>query len=100
VSSKDALKFHFAIISRIDNLLNKFSPGAYNYILIPFLESFWVQRIKIDNGEFIDLTFWVTKSKKFYTESKTENKVKNLFKVLVHHLNYRTTIIEDDWLED
>ncbi len=100
VSSKDALKFHFAIISRLDNLLNKFSTGAYNYILIPFLESFWFQRIKVDNGEFIDLTFWVTKSKKFYTESKTENKVKNLFKVLVHHLIYRTTIIEDDWLEN
>lgn len=95
-----SLKYHFAIIGRLESTFKKSSKGTYYYILIPFLENFWFNRIENNRVEFSELRFLETKSIQYYRDSNIDNKIKTLFKLLVHHLDYQTTNKEDDWLDN
>lgn len=93
----EAFKLHFAVINRLDTIIKKISKGAYYFILIPFFEKFWFSRI--ENNGISNLDFWLNKSQPYYESTEIENKVKCLFRILVHHLNYKTSNREDEWLD-
>lgn len=93
----EAFKLQFAVINRLDTNIKKMSKGAYYFILIPFFEKFWFSRFENDKVPGSD--FWINKSKPHYKATEIENKIKCLFKILVHHLNYETSNREDEWLD-
>lgn len=92
----EAFKFHFAIVNRLTTINYK-SKGSFNFILIPFFEKFWFNRI--ENNSHNNKDFWDNKSKPYYESVSTDNKVKCLFKIISHHLDYETTSKEDEWLD-
>lgn len=93
----EAFKLHFAVVKRLDTNIKSISKGTYSFILIPFFEHFWFNRI--ENNSTSNMDFWKNKSKPYYESAETDNKVKCLFKILVHHLNYEPSNREDEWLE-
>ena len=91
-----AFKYHFAFVNRL-TILNSKSTGTYNFIIIPFFENFWFNRIEKNYNQ--NNSFWYNKSKKYYESVSIDNKVKCLFKIVSHQLNYVTSIKEDVWLD-
>ncbi|MDD2636215.1 MAG: hypothetical protein PHW82_12055 [Bacteroidales bacterium] len=96
-SNIESLKLHFSVVYRLDTNIKIISKSTYNIILIPFFEQFWFNRIA--NERLSDMEFWNKKSVPFYEKTNAENKIKCLFKILAHHLNYETSNIEDEWLD-
>lgn len=92
----EAFKFHFAIVNRLTTINYK-STGNFNFILIPFFEKFWFNRI--ENNSYKNKDFWFKKSKPYYESVANDNKVKCLFKIVSHHLDYGTTSKEDKWMD-
>ncbi len=92
----DAFKYHFAIVNRLTTVNNN-STGTFNFIIIPFFEKFWFNRIEKNGRQHKD--FWDKKSKPYYESVAYDKKVKCLFKIISHHLDYETTSKEDGWMD-
>ncbi|MPQ49275.1 hypothetical protein GCQ56_19925 [Marinifilum sp. N1E240] len=92
----EAFKYHFAIVNRLTTVNNN-SKGTFNFIIIPFFKNFWFNRIEKKGSQNKD--FWDKKSKPYYESVASDNKVKCLFKIISHHLDYETTSKEDGWMD-
>jgi len=96
----EALKLHLSLIARLE-MVSTTVAGISNYyfIVIPFLTNFWTHAIKNNPGAFENHSFLLEKGLPKIESEIVTKKLKTLFKVLVHHLNYDPTANEQNWLD-
>lgn len=94
----ESLRTHLAIILRLNSLYNPMFNSVINFILIPFFEKFWEKMFMKYPDSFSQRSFWIDKSWPYFQSSPIKEKIKNLFKILCHHLNHSPSSEIEDWL--
>jgi hypothetical protein len=96
---KEALKIHLKLMLRLRESLKTTNPNAYIFIVLPFFENFWLNKYEKNKDSFVEHGFWTSKSLPFFKKAKWRMKAQNLFKSIIHHLNYDAPEDEVNWME-
>ena len=70
----------------LDRLYNNGLPAYFKFSLVPFFDLFWMKRFDEQRDQFKQADFLVRKSIPHYNLSSDKNKLRRLFKILIHHL--------------
>lgn len=74
-------------------------PPFFKFEVLSFLEGFWIQKFEDYSQQVEDRAFWRSKSIPYIQAAEPSQKIKSLFKTIVHHLNVPTPPSIDDWLD-
>jgi|GEM_PF-2222704 len=96
---KEALKIHLKLMLRLSESLKTTNSNAYIFIVLPFFEDFWLLKYKNNRDSFSEHGFWTSKSLPYFKTAKWRIKAQNLFKSIIHHLNYDAPEDEINWME-
>jgi hypothetical protein len=77
---------HAALIKTTEETMKRISGGSYKFLLVPFLEEFWFDRVKARPEDFQELGFWTEKSLPYYNQTDEKKKIKMLFRILSNHV--------------
>jgi len=98
-SAKDAAELQLATIQRQQQVYSTMSSSGLRFFIIPFYEAFWLAKFEEHHSEFQDNEFWHGKSLPYFKNADWPVKLRHLFKVLVHHLNIKTSTAIDEWID-
>ncbi len=95
----DAAELQLATIQRQEQVFSAFAQSGLRYHIIPFYEAFWLAKYGQQSQSSRDHEFWLEKSVPYFQQAPINTKLSRLFKVLVHHLNIKTSPAIDQWLD-
>lgn len=98
-TATEAAEVQLAIIGRIEKFHAKNFAGYYKFMIVPFLENFWLKKFDTHKREFSDNAFWTDKSAPSFLKAPAMDKLRKIFRTLRHHLRLKTTVAHDDWID-
>jgi hypothetical protein len=97
-SATEAARYQLIILKREIEMFSKFNSGGCRYFLVPFYESFWLNKFESQQMLFKNKEFWYSKSRPYFQNSVWDDKLRRLFEVLVNHLDIKVSGDVQDWL--
>jgi hypothetical protein len=89
-----------ALIKSLEDTMKKISQGAYKFVLLPFLETFWFKRITDKPDDISDKSFWNQNSIPYYRAATEDKKAKMMFRILSNHIkDIKVTNELENWID-
>ncbi|WP_343668427.1 SMEK domain-containing protein [Chitinophaga sp.] len=96
--AKQAARLHLSIVREFD-ATQQLNPPFYRFEVVPFLEDFWIQKFEQYPGQVESRTFWLDKSVPYFRNISLPQKVRALFKTIIHHTNVAPLPTIENWLD-
>jgi hypothetical protein len=98
-NAAEAAELQLALMERIEKFHSKNFVGLYKFMIIPFLEDFWIKKFDTHKREFSDNAFWLDRSVPSFKNVPASEKLRKIFRTLRHHLPLKTTTNHDNWID-
>jgi hypothetical protein len=85
-NTQEAFNLHSALIKSLSETMRTIGESANKFLFLPYLESFWFDRIDTNTKDFANASHMRENGKNYYSQQSDERKPRALFKVLTNHL--------------
>jgi hypothetical protein len=94
-----AFQLHIALIARLEMISTKVvaTEAPYKFLVVPFFEDFWQDRIQKNPTEFFEYSFLLKKGILKFQNKDPRVKLRKMFQVLAYHLHYDMSEKEEEW---